>query len=230
MTEFLAAAASAIWLGILTSVSPCPLTTNLAAVSFLGQRVEDPRRALLGSLAYVLGRCLAYTFLGGILVASLLSVPALAHGLQKHVDWILGVPSLLAGLALLGLVPVPDFFPGLGPESPEDWQDSGPGGAFLLGILFAASFCPTSAVLFFGSLLPLATTWDAPLLFPALYGLGTGLPVAAFAILLAFAAHRLSQAFEATRSFQAWASRFTGWIFLALGGGMLARILWRSLS
>lgn len=46
-----------------------------------------------------------------------------------------------------------------------------------LGVLFALSFCPVSAAIFFGTLIPLAL--------PSVYGIGTALPVFAFAILIA---------------------------------------------
>ena len=38
MTEITITLISALWLGILTSISPCPLATNIAAVSFLAKK------------------------------------------------------------------------------------------------------------------------------------------------------------------------------------------------
>jgi len=35
-------AVSALWLGILTSLSPCPLATNIAAVSYIGRQYRSP--------------------------------------------------------------------------------------------------------------------------------------------------------------------------------------------
>ncbi len=90
-------------------------------------------------------------------------------------------------------------------------------GAGLLGILFALSFCPVSAALFFGSLVPLAVSHGSPVLMPCLYGLGTALPVVFFSILLAFSAHRLSRAFNMLTRFEKWARRGTGAIFLLVG-------------
>jgi cytochrome c biogenesis protein CcdA len=58
-------------------------------------------------------------------------------------------------------------------------------GAFLLGVLFTLAFCPYSAVLFFGALIPLGLTSDSGLILPAIYGLGTGLPVRIFSHVLA---------------------------------------------
>ena len=47
---------TALWLGLLTSISPCPLATNLAATAYLARRVESRRRAVTGAVAYTLGR------------------------------------------------------------------------------------------------------------------------------------------------------------------------------
>lgn len=47
----LASLAAAIWLGLVTSISPCPLATNIAATSFLARRLESQRRGVLGVLA-----------------------------------------------------------------------------------------------------------------------------------------------------------------------------------
>lgn len=69
------AVASVLWLGILTSISPCPLATNIAAISFIGRQVGSPRRVFLSGFLYALGRTIAYLALGVLLVASVLSVP-----------------------------------------------------------------------------------------------------------------------------------------------------------
>jgi cytochrome c biogenesis protein CcdA len=94
----------------------------------------------------------------------------------------------------------------------------GIGGAGLLGIVFALSFCPTSAAIFFGSLLPLAVQQQSGLLIPGIYGLATGLPVLFFALLLAFGANKVAQAFNRITAFEIWARRITGLLFVLIGG------------
>ena len=47
---------TALWLGILTSISPCPLSTNVAAISYVGRRVEKTSLVLFAGLLYTLGR------------------------------------------------------------------------------------------------------------------------------------------------------------------------------
>jgi len=42
MQEFLPGMVTALWLGILTSISACSLATNVAAIPFIGRRVGGP--------------------------------------------------------------------------------------------------------------------------------------------------------------------------------------------
>ena len=107
MTELLAGAATALWLGILTSISPCPLATNIAAVSYVGTQVDRPRRVVWAGLLYAAGRAVAYVAVGGLLVLGLLSAPRLSHGLQRWMTAALGPLLLLTGLVLLGAVRLP---------------------------------------------------------------------------------------------------------------------------
>ena len=51
MTEFIVGVGSALWLGILTSISPCPLATNIAAISYIGRKVGNSRQVFLTGVA-----------------------------------------------------------------------------------------------------------------------------------------------------------------------------------
>lgn len=104
MTEVVFASLSAFWLGLLTSVSPCPLATNIAAISFVGRRLDSPRQVLVAGVLYTLGRALTYSVLGALLVASLLDAPLLSHFLQKYLNQVLGPLLILVGMALLDLL------------------------------------------------------------------------------------------------------------------------------
>jgi threonine/homoserine/homoserine lactone efflux protein len=90
-------------------------------------------------------------------------------------------------------------------------------GAAPLGIVFALSFCPVSAALYFGSFLPLAIQHQSAVVLPAVYGVATGLPVLIFAGLLALGAHRVSRAFERLTQLERWARRVTGVVFIGIG-------------
>jgi len=217
MTEAILVAGSALWLGVLTSVSPCPLATNIAAISFVGRRVDSPRAVLLGGVLYTLGRSLAYGLLGAALVYSLLSASSVSLALQKHMNRILGPLLILTGMVLLDLLPLklPGFAPGSKAQGLA--ERGGTWGAALLGLLFALSFCPISAALFFGSLVPLAVANGSAVLVPSIYGIGTGLPVLVFAAVLGVGAGSVAGLFRRVTAVERWARRITGVIFVAVG-------------
>jgi len=212
------AVASAVWLGILTSISPCPLATNVAAVSFIGRRVDRPAVVLAGGLLYALGRALAYVAIGAILLTGLLSAPGIADFLQRHLNRVLGPILIGVGLVLLEVIPM--RLPALGRRSERLRQrlaSRGLWGALPLGALFALSFCPVSAALFFGSLVPLALESDSAVLVPAAYGVGTALPVIVFAGLIAVGARGLGLAFKRVTLVERWTRRVLALAFIAAG-------------
>ncbi len=212
----LSGAALAAWLGILTSISPCPMATNIAAVSFIGSGAT-PRRAALCGLAYTAGRMAAYLALGVVLVAGLLSSTWLSQFLQRYLNRILGPVLILAGMVLLDLL----GWRSSGSEVAEGLsRRAGKGGAAaacLLGAAFALSFCPVSAALFFGSLVPLALKFGSPVAFPLLYGAGTGVPVLLFAGLISFASRSVGAVFERLTRAERWGRRATGIVFIGVG-------------
>jgi len=90
-------------------------------------------------------------------------------------------------------------------------------GALLLGVVFALTFCPTSAALFFGSLVPLSLKVNSSFTLPAVYGVGTALPVMVFAVLLATSAQSVGKAYNVLAKIEWWARMITGWIFIFVG-------------
>jgi len=217
MDSFFLAAVSAFWLGILTSISPCPLATNIAAISFIGRRVGSPRLQFLSGVLYTGGRSLTYLVLGMLLVASLLSMSELSLLLQKYMNKLLGPILILVGMFLLELISFGAGGGGISDRFQKRAEAFGMWGAGLLGIIFALSFCPLSAALFFGSLIPLAVQYQSSVAMPILYGIGTGLPVLIFAVIIAFGAQRLGKAFNILTAIEKWARRITGTIFILVG-------------
>lgn len=211
------AVVSALWLGLLTSISPCPLATNIAAVSFVGARVGPPRTALAAGALYTAGRTLAYVVLGAGAVWGLMSLVEVSAFLQGPAHKALGPLLIVVGLMLLGVFSFDLGGGRLAASMQGRVERWGLWGALPLGVVFALAFCPVSAALFFGSLLPLAVSERSPLLLPAVYGLGTAVPVAVFAVLVAFGVSWLGRAFEKVGTFEKWARRVTGVIFVAVG-------------
>lgn len=214
---FLLALATAFGLGLMTAISPCPLTTNIAAISFLGRHASSPKRVLLSGLLYSLGRTLAYVILGAILVSGLLSAPGLSSFLSKHMNSLLGPVLLLAGLFILELL---NFNMG-GISFSGKLQVYAEKGGFihslLLGVVFALAFCPTSAALFFGGLIPLALKYSSSLWLPVSYGIATGLPVMIFAFVVALASNAVGKVFDNVVAVEKWTRLIAGAIFICVG-------------
>ncbi|MCU0652129.1 MAG: aromatic aminobenezylarsenical efflux permease ArsG family transporter [Candidatus Omnitrophica bacterium] len=217
MTEILIGFTSALWLGILTSISPCPLASNIAAVSFLSKRITHPALVFISGLAYTLGRMVSYAVLGWIIINSLLSVPQVAQFLQKYMSKALGPLLIVTGLILLEVITL--RLPGiaLSEKHHNKLAESGAPGAFILGFIFALAFCPISAALFFGSLIPLALNNKAGVLLPFIYGIGTGLPVLIFAVAIALGISSMSHWFHRITKLEYYTRRITGVIFILVG-------------
>ena len=149
---------TALILGILTAVSPCPLATNLTAVAYLGREIDNRRKVFYLGLLYTLGRTIAYSALGAVLIF-LIRKGEDAFGIQDAIsaigEWILGPALVLIGLFMLfgHLLHLPKF--GFSGQASGSWTQ-GVWGAFVLGVLFSMAFCPTSGMLYFGMLIPMS--------------------------------------------------------------------------
>jgi len=218
----LSALAAALWLGLLTSVSPCPLATNIAAVSFLARRMHSRRMAVAGAIAYALGRATVYIIIGLLVALGFAAAPALSRFLQTSLLPFVGPVLILVALVVLGWIRLPLDFGFANPRVANRLAALGLLGEFLLGMLFALTFCPVSAALFFGTLLPLAIASPLPLPVFALFGLGTALPVGVIAVLIALG---LASAAKLIAGIQHWQGR----IRIATGGVILLVGLWLTL-
>lgn len=210
---------TAFLLGLLTSISPCPLATNIAAIGFIGKHIESRRRIFVNGLLYTLGRAVAYTALGAVLLVVLKGGSSL-FGIQKFIgkygEMLLGPALLLVG----GFMLVGDRLnlPKLGFKgSGEGLARRGGRGAFLLGMLFAMAFCPTSGVFYFGMLIPMSATATAGWLLPIVFAMATALPVLVVAWILAFSVGRIGAFYGKMQTVQRWLNRIVGGLFVAIG-------------
>ncbi|MFZ1935571.1 MAG: aromatic aminobenezylarsenical efflux permease ArsG family transporter [Thermoguttaceae bacterium] len=231
-------AAAAAYLGILTAISPCPLATNIAAISYVGRKVGSPRAVMTAGLLYTLGRCLLYVGLAVLLAETALSSDAVSRFLQNYMHLALGPIFLLLGMFLVGLI-TSSMGGAVMTEGMKKRIDAlGIWGAFVLGVLFAVAFCPFSAMLYFGLItlilgaesgaitaklaniglvLPKASLAGSTIVLPCLYGIATALPVILVAFLLAYSAKSIGKAYNVISKVEWWARQITGWVFV-LGG------------
>ncbi|MFA6358414.1 MAG: aromatic aminobenezylarsenical efflux permease ArsG family transporter [Candidatus Omnitrophota bacterium] len=208
---------SAFWLGILTSISPCPLATNVATISFLAKRITHPFFVLISGIAYTFGRMCAYAVLGYLLINSILAVPQSAQFLQKYMTKALGPILIITGLILLEVITLRIPGVSLSQKHQNKLVESGAFGAFALGFIFSLAFCPVSAALFFGSLISLALKAPLGSGLPFIYGVGTGLPVMIFAVVIALGLTSLSRWFNRLTKIEYFMRKATGIIFILVG-------------
>lgn len=209
----------ALLLGFMTAISPCPLATNIAAVGYIGKSVGSSRKVLLGGLMYTLGRVVSYTVLGVAIVAMIRGGSS-AFGLQRFVsEWgekIVGPLMLLVGLFMLFGSRL--RLGGFGFRSGgENLADKGSIGAFLLGALFALAFCPSSAVLFFGMLIPVSVTAAEGYLLPSVFAFATSLPVVAVAWVFAFGTSGIGRFYKSVNRARKWLNIIVGILFVVPG-------------
>ena len=187
---------TAFLLGMLTSISPCPLATNITAIAYISKEIKTAKNTLFNGIFYTLGRGASYTVLATLIYFGLSSFQ-ISSIFQGWGDKILGPVLIIIGLIMFGIIKI-NF--GKGGEKIEKiklWlSQKGFFGSFLLGMLFALAFCPYSGVLFFGTLIPLVLKSAESLILPPIFALGTGLPVILFSFIIAFAVQKLGRVFQ----------------------------------
>lgn len=210
---------TAFLLGLITAISPCPLATNIAAIGYISKDIESRKRIFVKGLLYTLGRIIAYTVLGIILLAILKGGSSL-FGIQKFIgkygEMLIGPILLFFGLYLLfgNRLNLPSFgFKGNG----EGLAKKGGWGALLLGLLFALAFCPSSAIFYFGMLIPLAASTTAGWLLAVVFAIATALPVIIVAWILAFSTNSIGRFYNKMNTIQKWFNWIVGGLFVAIG-------------
>ncbi len=186
---------TALALGLLTAIAPCPLATNITATAYIAKTINSKKKVLLSGVFYTLGRMFSYTLIGVIIYlgASKFQVAKLFQGNgEKYIGFVM----LILGLIMLDIIKL-NFIKGVSftDKLSEKFKDKGLLGSFFLGVLFALAFCPYSGVLFFGMLMPM--TIESGLILPIAFSIGTGVPVILFAFVIAFSMEKLGKYFRA---------------------------------
>ena len=207
---------TAMILGLMTAISPCPLATNISAIGFISRDIENRRRVFLSGLVYSLGRVISYTGLAVIIYfgASKMNVSMIFQGWGER---LLGPVLILIGLFMLDVIKIK--FPGFSGLTDKIGESSKGSywSTLLLGMVFALTFCPYSGVLYFVMLIPLTVASASGLYLPVLFAISTGLPVILFAWLLAYAVGNVGKLYNHIKTFELWFRRIVSVIFIGVG-------------
>lgn len=207
---------SALILGLMTALSPCPLATNITAIGFISKDIEHKNLIFLNGIMYTLGRAFSYTSLGLIIYfgASRFHVAQVFQGWGER---FMGYILIVIGAFMLDLIKIK--FPVFSRLKDKIGNNKGKGfgKAFLLGVAFALAFCPYSGALYFGLLIPLTITSTSGLYLPVLFALATGLPVIFTAWLLAYSIASIGNFYNKLKSFEKWFRRIVAILFIFAG-------------
>ena len=177
---------SALVLGLMTAISPCPLATNITATAYISKNISSKKIVFFSGVLYSLGRAFSYTAIGLILFFGANKFQ-ISRFLNQNGEKMLGPLLIIIGLIMLNVIKI-NFFSkfNFSDKLSEKLKNKGLLGSFLIGLVFALAFCPYSAALFFGMLIPITIASADGLYLPIVFAFGTGLPVLLFTYLLAF--------------------------------------------
>lgn len=215
---------SALLLGLLTAIAPCPLTINITAMGYIGKDISRQQRIFFNGIYYGLGTIFSYTGLALILYfgADQFKVSSL---FQQYSEYFVGPLLLIIGLFMIGIFRID--FPALKGitrkfekrKSFRAWD------SFLLGMFLALAFCPYSGMLYFGMLIPLIITASSPGL-SLIFSLAAGIPIVVFAWLLAFTVSGVGRLFNRLKAFEFWFRKAVAVVFIGIGIYYIIQIYW----
>lgn len=208
---------SAFVLGLMTSISPCPLATNITATAFISKNISNKKTVFLSGIIYSLGRAFSYTLIGLILYFGA-SKFHIARFFQQNGEKYLGPLLIIIGLIMLNVIRL-NFLSKINFTDSLAQKFVGKGllGSFLIGVLFALAFCPYSGALYFGMLIPMTISSVDGLYLPIIFAFGTGLPVVLFTYLLAFSASNIGVFYSKIASIEKWMRTIAGIVFVLTG-------------
>jgi cytochrome c-type biogenesis protein len=210
---------TAFVLGLLTAISPCPLATNITAIGYIGRDIESKKRIFWNGILYTVGRIIAYSLLGAVLIYILHrgeDMFFIQKGVSRWGEMLIAPAMILIGLFMLfsDRLRLPKFgFSG----NVESDKLKGMWGSLLLGMLFAMAFCPTSGVLYFGMLIPMSAQATAGYLLPVVFAFATGLPVILVAWFLAYSVAGVGKFYNRMKMLQKWFNIVVAILFILVG-------------
>ena len=214
---------TALILGLMTAISPCPLATNITAIGFISKDLENLNRVFFNGLFYTLGRAVTYTLIPLIIFLGADQFK-FSGFFQRYGEKIIGPLLLLIGIFMLDIIRI--NFPGFGRlsekmEKRKSWRFID---AALLGMVFALAFCPYSGVLYFGMLVPLTVSGASGLYLPVIFAIATGIPVIIFAWVLAYTVSGIGSLYNNIKIFELWFRRVIAVLFIIVGIYYIFRI------
>ena len=207
---------SAFILGLMTSISPCPLATNITAVGYISKDFNNRKRVFLSGVIYTIGRAMTYTTIGLIIFFGA-SQFAISGFIQQWGEKILGPILIVSGLFMIGLIKLNINGIGKLNDKIKQLNKNRHMSVLLMGIVFALAFCPYSGVLYFGMLMPMTITSASGLYLPIIFAIASGIPVLIFTLIIAYSVSSVSKYFNKVKTFEYLFRRVVAVVFIGIG-------------
>ncbi|HMK46908.1 MAG TPA: sulfite exporter TauE/SafE family protein [Methanocella sp.] len=210
--------------GFVMAINPCNMGVDLAGIAYVSLKLDNPRGALYSGTFYTIGRALTYMVFGLLIFAFGSVISDFVPALQTYENLILGASLVLIGIVMLDLLKfnfslTEDHKTKYGLNLPEN----GLIGALAMGAVSSLALCPCTAIVFFGLLIPLSVKANIiGMSFPILFGIGTGIPILAFAILLGMSTKAAQAYLNNLVKYEPYARKIFGIGFILYGIYLLA--------
>jgi cytochrome c-type biogenesis protein len=209
---------ASFFIGLMMAISPCPLATNITAIAYVSRRIENSSHTLLVGFLYTMGLMTTYISIASLIVYLGLKTPGISLPLQQYGGLLLGPLLVFMGLVMLEIIKLDHIkLPAAGEKLKKELAERGYLGGYLLGVIFALAFCPFSAVLYFGMLIPLALKTGDAIMVPAVFAFATGLPVIVFSFLLVSGVNKLGVILNKLQTVERWNRRIVAAVFVLVG-------------
>ena len=210
---------TAFLLGLIVALHPCPLAANVAAMGYIAKDAHCRRRVFINGLAYTLGRILAYSLLGVVLLAVFRGSGAVGMAGRWFSEW--GERLLGPVLVAVGLYFILERFIHKHEHCPDvqarGRRFGGFWGSLALGVLLALSFCPESAIVYFGMLMPLSARSAGGYFLPVVFALATSVPTVLMAWAVAYGISGTDAMRAKMHAVQRWINIVVGVLFIVAG-------------
>jgi cytochrome c-type biogenesis protein len=175
-------------LGLLASVFPCNLGSNIVASAYISRQMDNRMRIVLATLLYALGRMICYTLVAVLIISIGIRAPVIKVFVENVSTYALVPLLIITGILMLIADKIPGFNTNVLSRIGNKVANRGLLGAFLLGFILALAFCPLTAMFYFGVLIPLALKSSGGVFLPIYFSIGIVMPAIIFGILLSLGA------------------------------------------
>lgn len=206
---------SIIW-GIIVAVCPCTMAANITAITAMSKENKGKRSVFGRGIAYALGKAAAYITLG-ILLSLFAQGLHIGESFQHLFGLFLGPILVLIGILMLDIIHIHGLADKCMVVFNRMVKQFGFWKSFLLGILLAFAFCPYSATIYFGIVIPSSLSEGNGYIVPICFAIGATIPVLLLAWIFAFSLDSAKKTLDKFQHYELWFRRILAILFIISG-------------